>query len=93
MPIIENRQTVLDIALQYLGDPERIVEVAMLNNMDVDDVEAGTGISLPTVDLNKSRVINGLSSRRIVPASAIETNDYEDEWTLYYTTGLPSSHG
>ena len=91
MPIIKNRQTVLDIALQYLGDPERIVEVAMLNNMDVDDVAAGTGISLPTVDLNKSTVINGLTSRNLVPASAVLVNNYEDEWTLYYTIGLPLS--
>ena len=93
MPIINDRQTILDIATQYLGDPERIIEVALLNGIDVDDVEAGGVLLLPDVDLNKSTIVNGLSSRNIIPASAIEAETYEDEWTLYYTTGLPESHG
>jgi hypothetical protein len=91
MPIINNRQTLLDIATEYLGDPDRAVEIAILNNLDVDDIVAGSVIVLPTVDLNKSTVINGLGSRNLVPASAIEINIYEDEWILYYTTGLPVS--
>lgn len=89
--IVKNRQTIIDIAIQYLGDAERAAEIAILNELDFDDIPAGTLITIPDIDNYKQRIAD-LFGDMNAPASAIEVNSYEDEWTLYYTTGLPSSH-
>lgn len=88
---VKNRQTLTDIATQYLGDASRAFEVAILNNLDMDDVAAGTVIELPEIDNYKQGIADlfGINA----PASALSTFDnYEDEWQQYYSTGLPSSH-
>lgn len=96
MLVIDNRQTLLDLAVEHLGDAERLVELALLNSFDIDDIDAGIEFVLPEVDINKARIINGLKKQNIHPASALDYEDYallEDEWTLYYTVGLPANHG
>ncbi len=95
MLVINNRQTLLDAAVQHLGDPEKLVEMALLNGVDIDDIEAGTEIKVNAADVANTKIIKGLTNRKIVPASALNTVGAfgEDEWTLYYTTGLPPNHG
>ena len=88
MPIINNRQTLLDIAVEHLGDAEQLVEVALLNGFDIDDLEAGTFVVTPTSDLGRNKIIQGLKKRNIVPASALdEETAIIDEWEAYYDNG------
>jgi hypothetical protein len=96
MLVIDNRQTLLDIAIQELGDAERLVELALLNGFDIDDIDATTEIVVSTVDASKKKIIDGLATKKIKPASFLASDKatvYEDEWTLYYTVGLPPTHG
>lgn len=88
---VKNRQTLTDVATQYLGDASRAVEIAILNNLDMDDVAAGTVIQLPDID-NYKQPIADLFGDVTAPASAIENNVSADEWEQYYNEGLPESH-
>ena len=90
--IVKNRQTIIDIAIQYLGDADRAVEIAILNGLDFDDIPAGTMILLPDIDNYKQRIADLFGDINAPASAIIGTNLFEDEWTLYYTTGLPSSH-
>lgn len=50
MPVIKERQTITDIAVQYAGDAGMAMAIAMANGLSVsDDVEAGTYIIIPSV--------------------------------------------
>ena len=87
-------QTILDIAMQYCGDSETAVTIALLNVLDIDDLLLGQSLLVPDTVIDKQAIVTGFRVSNIVPASALTPYDnYEDEWALYYTTGLPSSHG
>lgn len=88
---VKNRQTLTDVATQYLGDASRAVEIAILNNLDMDDVAAGSVIQLPDID-NYKQPIADLFGDVTAPASAIENDEFADEWEQYYNEGLPESH-
>ena len=50
MIIVQHKQTLLDIAIQYRGDAQALVELADLNNISpTEAVEAGTSLILPAV--------------------------------------------
>lgn len=93
---VQSGQTLLDIASQWLGNSERAFELMILNGFDelTVDLVAGSILVVPndTMSVTEKRIA-ALFSPLNAPASAIEGNLFEDEWTLYYTTGLPSSHG
>lgn len=96
MLVINNRQTLLDVTIQELGDAERLVELALLNGFDIDELDSGTEVVINEIDVSKNKIVDGLASRKIKPSSVLtrdQATAYEDEWTLYYTVGLPANHG
>jgi hypothetical protein len=96
MLVIDNRQTLLDVTIQELGDAERLVELALLNGFDIDELDAGNDVLLNEIDVSKKKIVDGLAMRKIKPSSVLSYDQviaYEDEWTLYYTVGLPPTHG
>ena len=93
---IKEGQTLLDIAARFCGDASLAIDIAMINGIDVEDVVIGMGINVPDYIINKKSVIDYLAKRNDLPASgltAAQAAMYEDEWTLFYTTGLPPTHG
>ena len=94
MQIIQSSegQTLVDIAIEYCGDASKAMDIAILNGLDIDDVSIGQTLQVPDLVIDKKAIVTSLADGNIAPASAIETNDYADEWEQYYTTGLPESH-
>lgn len=87
-------QTLLDVALMHCGDATLVVQIAILNGLNIDDILIGQSLKLPDVSIDKKAIVASLEKDNIEPASALSPFDnFEDEWKLYYTTGLPSSHG
>jgi hypothetical protein len=65
-----NGQTMLDIALQELGDVERAGEIAVLNDRSItDDLVAGESLSVPVYDSGKRTLVQLFSARGSRPAS------------------------
>jgi hypothetical protein len=59
------RQSLLDIALQELGEASAVVELAMLNSIEITaDIEAGQVIVLPN-NANKPEVVRYYKDRKI----------------------------
>ena len=67
-------QTLLDIAIQELGDRERIFELMYLNQLALDqDLSAGLQIECPDYDLSKKEIVKVFSNAMHKPASSAET--------------------
>jgi len=65
-------QTWLDIAMQELGDIERVIELAQLNNKSFTDIlEAGKVMYVPDPDPSKSRIIRLFRTDANKPASGV----------------------
>ena len=63
-------QTWLDIAMQELGDIERIVELARLNGRSITDaLVAGEVLNVPAFDSAKRSIVQLFLSRANKPAS------------------------
>lgn len=63
-------QTWLDIALQELGDMERAIELARLNDRAItDDLQAGEELMVPDFDSEKRSIIQLFSNTANRPAS------------------------
>lgn len=80
-------QTVIDIAMQYLGDAERVDEICTLNGMDLGiDLVAGESILIPdAVDRDKKAIVNNFTNRNNAPASALLVAELdESDWDVYY---------
>lgn len=104
--VVQRGQTWLDIAAQYTGVAERAVEIALLNGYDdvTADLVAGQSLSVPTDLTAQQKKIANLFNTKNAPASGIGLDKYKDEqtialehhyvdeWTLYFTVGLPASH-
>ena len=63
-------QTWIDIAMQELGDVERVLELVLLNGRSLtDELKAGEVLSVPDYDPSKRRLIQLFSSSVNKPAS------------------------
>jgi hypothetical protein len=63
-------QTWLDIALQELGDVERVVELVMLNGRSLtDNLQAGEVLTVPDFDATKRRLVKLFVNAANKPAS------------------------
>ena len=63
-------QTWLDLALQELGDMERAIELAQLNNRAItDDLQAGEELLVPDFDSEKRSIIQLFRNKANRPAS------------------------
>lgn len=77
-------QTLVDIVIQELGDADRTVEVAELNEMNItDELTAGDMITVPDFDVSKRAIVNAFINDAFKPASGIG-ND-EDELVIPLT--------
>lgn len=67
-------QTLIDIALQELGDCERLFELAKMNNVNTtDDLEAGSLVFVPDWSLDKKELVKLFSNPMNKPASSRTT--------------------
>ncbi|OQP45898.1 hypothetical protein A4H97_32165 [Niastella yeongjuensis] len=63
-------QTWLDIALQELGDMERAIELALLNDRAItDDLQAGVELMVPDFDSDKRDIVRLFGNSANKPAS------------------------
>ena len=63
-------QTWLDIAMQELGDMERAIELAQLNNRAItDDLQAGEVLMVPDFDSEKRDIVQLFGNSANKPAS------------------------
>ena len=63
-------QTWLDIALQELGDMERVIELAQLNGRAItDELQAGEELIVPDFDLEKRSIVQLFRNAANKPAS------------------------
>ena len=70
--IVSYGQTWLDIAMQELGDIERVVELVQLNNQSLTTpLEAGTVLNVPDPDPSKNRIIRLFRTDANKPASGV----------------------
>jgi hypothetical protein len=68
---VHERQTIQDVAIQWCGSPEDVVQVAQLNGIGItDDVAEGTVLLLPAK--SNAAVVSGLVPYGNVPVSGIE---------------------
>lgn len=80
-------QTLFDIAVQELGDAERVMEIATFNDISItEDLLPGSFIQVPAYDLTKRGIVNLFSRMCIKPASGgitvTEKNEGIDYWEI-----------
>jgi len=76
---VQDGQTIIDIAIQELGDPGRIFEIAALNNMSITDLlVVGSQITVPDYDQTKKEIVKIFSNQSNKPASGYFRNGAND---------------
>lgn len=69
-------QTLVDIAIQELGDVTRVMEIATLNEMNLTDtLQAGQMLSVPDFDITKRNEVAYFRNTAFRPASGITEED------------------
>lgn len=79
-----SNQSLLDIALQYLGDAGRAFEIAELNNIQVSaDLSQISELILPDVVAKKKKAtVNSYKDKRIIPASKWDFYGLYGDWEI-----------
>lgn len=73
---VQYKQTIIDIAVQELGDASRAIEIAVLNNLNLtDDLVSGTTLILPVPDLDKRWLVNLFKDKANHPASCVTADE------------------
>jgi len=71
-----DNQALIDIAMQELGDVERVNEIMLLNDLPLTaNLTAGTILFVPDFNLTKRRVVNLFSKKSLAPASLDDEDD------------------
>lgn len=71
-----DNQSLLDIAIQELGDVERVFELAVDNDISITDVIApGTEISIGVFESEKRMIVSVFSDKSNAPASIDNMED------------------
>ena len=53
--IVQNNQTLFDIAMQYMGNASYVAAIAVHNDISVtEDLNTGDELELPTIELSSS---------------------------------------
>lgn len=80
------QQTIIDIAVQELGDAERAVEIAALNGLGItDELTAGQVLQVPDYDASKVNTVQLFMNKALAPASvddAMTIDEGIDYWAL-----------
>ena len=72
--VVQQGQSILDVALQQCGSIEAIFEMAALNSISVtDDLLAGNSLVMP--EAKDGKVVSYYSINRVTPATAVTAND------------------
>lgn len=67
---VKNGQTLIDICIQELGDPEQLLVVAALNELEVTELlTAGQTILVPDFALDKKAIVKIFTDPALAPAS------------------------
>jgi hypothetical protein len=70
--IVQQRQSVMDIALQYFGSPEAAFLVAERIGCSItDELEAGTEITVFDNEIMDSNIVDHYRKNKIVPTTAL----------------------
>jgi hypothetical protein len=88
---VEASQELIDIVIQELGDPSRLIEVALLNNISpTENLESGSYVVVPSYDNNKKDIVRVFANPMNKPASGMANNqnstiglDGIDYWAVY----------
>ena len=65
---VEDRQTLLDIAIQYLGDSTGAISLAKLNNISITEIlMPGRVLIVDTDQMINAKVVNYLLQKDIIP--------------------------
>lgn len=73
-------QTLVDIAVQELGDASRVMEIAELNEINItDDLEAGQIIQVPVYESSKRSIVNLFRDFCNRPACGITIQEAKNE--------------
>lgn len=69
-------QTLIDIAVQELGDASRVFELAVLNELGItDELAIGSVLVIPEAAIDKRSLVQMFNERFLAPASADVTGD------------------
>ncbi len=73
-------QTLVDIAIQEMGDASFVLAIAELNDLNVtDDLTAGQMITVPDYDTAFRNTVNLFSDDANKPASGINADEGDEE--------------
>lgn len=68
------RQSILDIAIQHLGDAQRAFDIALANGRGIaDDIEPGDRLTLDEAQRNR-RMVQYFTVNALMPATSLEDN-------------------
>lgn len=89
--VVEQGQSLRDIALQNCGDISALIDLAWMNDLSItDDISAGTVLQLPEV-VNQD-VVSYFKSKRenenLIPATGNADDSIELEGIGYWYIGL-----
>lgn len=72
--VVQQGQSILDVAIQQCGSVESILDMAALNGISVtDDLNAGTPLVMP--DAKDGKVVSYYSVNRVTPATAVTLDE------------------
>lgn len=72
--IVENNQTLIDIAMQYMGNAEHAMKIALENDLEVTaELSTGDVLIIPDYELSSREegVIKYLQTKNIKPAGQL----------------------
>lgn len=74
---VQDRQTLLDVAIQYLGDAAGAIDLAQLNNISItDSPQTGQILKVDTDQVIDARVVSYLREKDVVPITDLEVVTY-----------------
>jgi hypothetical protein len=78
-------QTIIDIAMQCLGNADKAFELALLNGLAItDDIEPGTYLELPAVELDNTKVASYFTKTGLKPSSSFFNPGGIEFWGIEY---------
>lgn len=76
---VKEGQTLLDIAMQYLGNSERVYDIANLNEIEITtDLVVGQELWIPDTEITDESIAEVFEENDLIPAS-MDSIDIENE--------------
>ncbi|CAM2904552.1 hypothetical protein [Flavobacterium frigoris] len=74
--IVLNSQSLLDIAIRYLGTVEAALDIAVLNKISItEDLVPGQILELPNVDYGYQEIVTFFNANKTQPATALSDDN------------------